>query len=1320
MGTIPDPAPVLDRRYSKPPGIQLLEFMKKSSISFKTHQAIVLIVTFLAYASYHATRKTTSIVKTALDPQSLEVSLKTFPWQRAHLQRQTESKRVSWVLGSGWAPFNGSDGTALLGELDLAFLFVYAMGMYFSGHLGDRLNLRIFLTIGMVGTGLFTSLFGVGYWANVHVFYYYLIVQMLAGLFQSTGWPSVVAVVGNWFGKRKRGLIMGIWNAHTSVGNITGSLVASVLLKYGWGWSLVVPGVMIAFIGMIVFLFLSVSPDSVGANADEDELHSLKKTGEEVTEPLLRSRLDDNESAVGFIEAWKIPAVAPFALCLFFAKLVAYTFLYWLPFYISHTAIDGKYLSNEAAGNLSTLFDVGGVVGGILAGHISDHLDARAITAASFMYCAIPALFLYRSYGHISMTVNIVLMLITGMFVNGPYALITTAVSADLGTHSSLKGNSRALATVTAIIDGTGSIGAAIGPLLTGYISATSWSAVFTMLMAAALVAGLLLTRLVVAEVGEKIHESRSRGSPISRSPTVEVERERSKSNVRLAGDELWECKSLSDPLSKPAPAPDRKYSKPPGIRLLECMKKSSVSFKTHQAIVLIVTFLAYASYHATRKTTSIVKSALDPQSLDVGLKTFPWQGSQLQRPVESKRVSWVLGSGWAPFCGSDGTALLGELDVAFLFVYAMGMYFSGHLGDRLNLRIFLTVGMVGTGLFTLLFGVGYWADVHVFYYYLIVQMLAGLFQSTGWPSVVAVVGNWFGKSKRGLIMGIWNAHTSVGNITGSLVASVLLKYGWGWSMVVPGVMIALIGMVVFLFLPVSPEFVGANADEDELHSPKKVREEVTEPLLRSRSDDNESAVGFIEAWKIPGVAPFALCLFFAKLVAYTFLYWLPFYISHTAIDGKYLSDEAAGNLSTLFDVGGVVGGILAGHISDRLDARAITAASFMYCAIPALFLYRSYGHISMTVNIVFMLITGMFVNGPYALITTAVSADLGTHSSLKGNSRALATVTAIIDGTGSIGAAIGPLLTGYISATSWSAVFTMLMAAALVAGLLLTRLVVAEVGEKIHESRSRGSPTSRSPALKHLGDRLDLRIFLTVGMVGTGLFTSLFGVGYWARIGVFHYYLLVQMLAALLKYGWGWSMVVPDLMIAFTGVVVFLFLSVNPDSVGASGDEDEEELKEPLLRSKSDDHVEAVGFIEVWKIPGVAPFAFCLFFAKLVAYTFLYWLPFYISHAAINIKYLSNEAAGNLSTLFDVGGVAGGILAGHISDRLHARAITAASFMYCAIPALLCDRNYGHMSVTVNIVLMLVTGVFVNGPYALITTAVLADLGTHKPLKDN
>jgi hypothetical protein len=340
----------------------------------------------------------------------------------------------------------------------------------------------------------------------------------------------------------------------------------------------------------------NVKLKEVASDGDEKDLEEGCHDSQKEIQQLLD--LKDNEKkqdmpffyktdpdAIGFLEGWRIPGVATFALCLFFAKLVAYTFLYWLPFYIRHTRecslpsffsldksvqsivdyeqqvvlfqieqlalcapdplthtmlsvsrfevlfditkfvyaasvlhslkfieyhevlfvaeIAGEFLDDKMAGNLSTLFDVGGVVGGILAGYLSDHLKARAITAAGFMFSAIPALYCYRLYGSISLPVNIGLMMVTGMLINGPYALITTAVSADLGTHKSIRENGRALATVTAIIDGTGSVGAAIGPLLTGYISSQGWGAVFIMLMVAAFFSGILLTRLIIAELVE-------------------------------------------------------------------------------------------------------------------------------------------------------------------------------------------------------------------------------------------------------------------------------------------------------------------------------------------------------------------------------------------------------------------------------------------------------------------------------------------------------------------------------------------------------------------------------------------------------------------------------------------------------------------------------------------------------------------------------------------------------------------------------------------------------------------------------------------------
>ena len=482
-------------------------------------------------------------------------------------------------------------------------------------------------------------------------------------------------------------------------------------------------------------------------------------------------------------------------------------------------------------------------------------------------------------------------------------------------------------------------------------------------------------------------------------------------------------------------------------------------SIEKYRWSVLGLTFLSYTMYHATRKPPSIVKSVLNPDST--------------QRELGR--------DGWEPFSGPDGNSLLGSIDVSFLAAYSIGMFFSGHIGDSMDLRKFLTIGMIGSGFFVCLFGMAYFWDIHSMYYFVPVQIMAGVFQSTGWPSVVSVVGNWFGKSKRGLIMGIWNAHTSVGNILGSLIAARCLRdSNWGMSFIIPGILMAVSGLVINLFLVVDPEDAGhasphdtsshqegGDISEDRIALTSAAGGGESMSSMASSDDERAStpglggssrsgfaerhqseAVGFRAALRIPGVVTFSLCLFFTKLVAYTFLYWLPFYIERTEIGGEYLSAAKAGELSTLFDIGGVVGGILAGYLSDKYNARSMVSAGFVYASIPVLYLYREYGSLSMNVNIGFMMLAGVLVNGPYALITTAVSADLGTHESLKGNAKALATVTAIIDGTGSIGAAIGPMLTGYISSRTndWNNVFYMLYTADLVAGLLLTRLVLKEI----------------------------------------------------------------------------------------------------------------------------------------------------------------------------------------------------------------------------------------------------------------------------------
>jgi OPA family glycerol-3-phosphate transporter-like MFS transporter 1/2 len=72
--------------------------------------------------------------------------------------------------------------------------------------------------------------------------------------------------MANWFGKGKRGLVMGIWNAHTSVGNIVGTVMASMLLPpfCGWGWAFIAPGMFMGVAAVLVWLFLVAQPEDVG------------------------------------------------------------------------------------------------------------------------------------------------------------------------------------------------------------------------------------------------------------------------------------------------------------------------------------------------------------------------------------------------------------------------------------------------------------------------------------------------------------------------------------------------------------------------------------------------------------------------------------------------------------------------------------------------------------------------------------------------------------------------------------------------------------------------------------------------------------------------------------------------------------------------------------------------------------------------------------------------------------------------------------------------------------------------------------------------
>ncbi|XP_063545604.1 glucose-6-phosphate exchanger SLC37A2 isoform X1 [Cydia strobilella] len=512
----------------------------------------------------------------------------------------------------------------------------------------------------------------------------------------------------------------------------------------------------------------------------------------------------------------------------------------------------------------------------------------------------------------------------------------------------------------------------------------------------------------------------------------------------------------------------------PIGIQCLQrlsgwcCPRLQINRLRCYQIFILVLTYFTYMTYHLTRKPISVVKSVLHQNC-----------SGQVPPPdVDPNDENWC---NWAPFNTTDANTLLGALDSAFLFTYAGAMFVSGMVAERVDLRYFLSLGMLFSSIFCYLFGVGKTYGIHNISYYLLVQAGAGISQTTGWPGTVAIVGKWFGNSKKGLIFGIWNSHTSLGNIFGTLIADRFVEQDWALSFIYPALVMGTVGTLVFLFLVPEPRMVGIvltergpssrqsrrSSEEDDAPSqvivgdqaaslrpnrhsansqPQPEPTESTSLLGSSRTSHTPpGAVSLSRALRIPGVVEFSLSLFFAKLVSYTFLYWLPLYINTST----NLSPTQSGDLSTAFDVGGITGAILAGLVADCTGCPGIVCACFYVLCAPTLMAYQAWGASSYILNVSLLLAAGVLVNGPYALITTAVSAELGTHSSLAGNAQALATVAAIIDGTGSVGAALGPLLAGVVSsggAAAWPRVFYMLIVCDCLALFLLLRIVKAEV----------------------------------------------------------------------------------------------------------------------------------------------------------------------------------------------------------------------------------------------------------------------------------
>ena len=389
----------------------------------------------------------------------------------------------------------------------------------------------------------------------------------------------------------------------------------------------------------------------------------------------------------------------------------------------------------------------------------------------------------------------------------------------------------------------------------------------------------------------------------------------------------------------------------------------------------LALSWLAYATYYLGRKGFSVVKASVARQY-------------------------------------AIGAEVLAAIDTGYLVAYALGQVPSGVAADRWGPRAVIVGGLLLSAAACL--GAGAATGV------LVIAgcfALNGLAQASGWPATTKVVSHYTGAGDRGRVMGIWSTCYQVGGIAATALASWLLaRAGWRSVFQVPAALMVVVALLLAVLLRVR-----RGGEPSSEHAAGQTR---TRRQLRA-------------ALASPLLYRYGACYFCVKLIRYSLLFWLPYYL-HVAAG---FAEVDSGYMSTAFEIGGTAGSAGLGYLSDRsARPRAHLAAASLLGSAIVLALYAGLGQTAALWHVACLALVGALLFGPDALISGAAAQEAAGDASA-------ATAVGLVNGLGSVGALLQGALTVSIErAFGWQALLYVFVVLSVAAALLLLPVGVRPV----------------------------------------------------------------------------------------------------------------------------------------------------------------------------------------------------------------------------------------------------------------------------------
>jgi sugar phosphate permease len=362
-----------------------------------------------------------------------------------------------------------------LSLIDGAYLTAYALGQFFWGICGDRYGTRPVILIGMLG-----SVFAALAMGNSSVVLLLVTFCALQGICQSSGWAPLSKNIGNFFARRERGSIMGLWCTNYALGGFVGTVFAAYCgQKFGWRYAFFVPAIVLLGIWILFYWLQRDGPEDVG-------LPPIESYRGEQKDILITDQSIEEEKG-----SWQVvrevltnPMVVLLAAVYFFMKPARYAIVMWGPKYLNEKL--GTNMTQSGA--ISALFELAGPLSVLLAGILSDKLfRSRRMPISIVCLVGLAVLLFMLDKLPVSRAWFGGCLFLMGLLLYAPDSLVSGTAPVDFGTRSGAS-------TAAGVINGCGSVGAIIGGSVPGFFAKRwGWDGVFMLLAGSVLLAALLL-----------------------------------------------------------------------------------------------------------------------------------------------------------------------------------------------------------------------------------------------------------------------------------------------------------------------------------------------------------------------------------------------------------------------------------------------------------------------------------------------------------------------------------------------------------------------------------------------------------------------------------------------------------------------------------------------------------------------------------------------------------------------------------------------------------------------------------------------------------